>query len=224
MTLVHQRIREELKHMSFEDLQKMREKLGSKVYNATLFGKNNKVKKREFNKLDRDKPLEVSAKRRVPRLMQVVPVKKPVARDPRFDRLCGEYNERAFKKDYGFLDEVKKNDLKTLRKELQKADDPETIKKIKYLIQRLENQLRETDRKMKKQQTEKMEKQEILEAIKKGEKPHFKKKSEKKILDLVAQYEELKESGKLKKHIQRLRKKKMIKDRKKMAKSDAIDD
>lgn len=40
--------------------------------------------------------------------------------------------------------------------------------------------------------------------------------AEKKVLDLVSQYEELKNTGKLKKHIQRLRKKNKHKDRTKL--------
>jgi ribosomal RNA-processing protein 36 len=40
--------------------------------------------------------------------------------------------------------------------------------------------------------------------------------AEKRILDLVEQYEELKESGKLRKHIQKHRKKNAQKDRKKL--------
>lgn len=41
--------------------------------------------------------------------------------------------------------------------------------------------------------------------------------AEKRVLDLVSQYEELKKTGKLKKHIERLRKKNASKDRKKLA-------
>lgn len=40
--------------------------------------------------------------------------------------------------------------------------------------------------------------------------------AEKKVLDLVSQYEELKNTGKLKKHIKRLRKKNVHKDRAKL--------
>lgn len=39
-------------------------------------------------------------------------------------------------------------------------------------------------------------------------------------MDLVSQYEDLKNSGKLKKHIQRLRKKNISKDRKKFSSMD----
>lgn len=227
--------------MSFEDLQKLKEKLGSKVYNSTIFG-SRPINKRTFRIESRDKPTEMSAKKPVSRFMQAIRIKKHAARDPRFDSLCGTYNEKAFKNAYSFLDKAKENDLKTLKEELKTTEDPKTIKKIKYLIQRLENQLREESRKKHREESKKAEQKAILEAIERGEKPQYKKKckyiqyfffnvsdyiviflllltAEKKILDLVSQYEELKNTGKLKKHIQRLRKKSAGKDKKRFAAS-----
>ncbi|KAJ8674296.1 hypothetical protein QAD02_005558 [Eretmocerus hayati] len=207
-------IRKEMSQMSFEDLHKLRDKLGTKVYNAALFGiKKTKVVKK-FKRENKNRPREESAKKQVPRFREVIPVRKlQRPRDPRFDRLCGTFNEKAFKNSYSFLLDVKKNDLKKLKKELENEEDPKQIKKIKYLIQRLENQLREEERKETKSAKEKEEKQRLVQAIKSGEKPIFKKKSEKRLVNLVSQYEELKNSGKLKKHIQRIRKKKLKKDR-----------
>lgn len=43
------KIREELSTMSFEELQKLKEKLGTKVYNEAMFGKS-KVKKKAFKR------------------------------------------------------------------------------------------------------------------------------------------------------------------------------
>ncbi|XP_076299546.1 ribosomal RNA processing protein 36 homolog [Lasioglossum baleicum] len=212
-------IRAELSQMSFEDLQKLKEKLGTKVYNAALFGPK-KVRKIEFKRENRNRPREMSAKKPVARFREIVHAKKNIPRDPRFDSLCGTFSSKQFKKAYGFLSEVKENDIKKLKKELQETEDPKMIKKIKYLIQRLENQLREGKRRDQKEQKVSEDKKELVEAIKKGEKPAFKKKSEKKMLDLVSQYEELKSSGKLKKHIQRLRKKNQHKDRQKLTATD----
>lgn len=81
------------------------------------------------------RPMEVSAKRPVPLLRQVVAVKKPVSRapwrsqplcsaehpetllfiffltqtfrDPRFDDLSGEYKPEIFEKTYKFIDDIK---------------------------------------------------------------------------------------------------------------------
>ncbi|KMR05008.1 ribosomal rna processing 36-like protein [Lasius niger] len=210
-----EQIREELKHMSFEDLQKLKEKLGTKIYNETIFG-NKRKEKTEFKRENKNRPREMSAKKPVSRFKELVSVKKVVARDPRFDSLCGTFDEKAFKHSYAFINDLRENDLKTLQNELKEATDPKTKKKINYLIQRLENQLREAKKRKEKEEKKQEEKKEVLESIKRGEKPVFKKKSEKKVLNLVSQYEELKNKGKLKKHIQRLRKKNKHKDRAKL--------
>ncbi|XP_076666945.1 ribosomal RNA processing protein 36 homolog [Andrena cerasifolii] len=212
-------IRAELSQMSFEDLQKLKEKLGTKVYKEALFGPRN-ARKVDFKRGNKNRPREMSAKKTVSRFQEVVQVKKHLPRDPRFDSLCGTFKPKEFKKAYGFLSDMKQNDLKALKKKLKETEDPKMIKKIKYLIQRLENQIHEEKRRDNKEERKKHEKEGIAEAIKRGEKPSFKKKSEKRVLDLVSQYEELKSTGKLKKHIQRLRKKNMHKDRQKLATSE----
>lgn len=230
--------------MSFEDLQKLKEKIGTKIYNATLFGpkKTSKSEKTLLKRENKNRPREQSAKKMVTRFREVIPIKKKHLRDPRFDSLCGEFNEKAFKNSYSFLTEYRKNDLIQLQKQLRNEVDPKQIKKIKYLIQRLENQIREEQRKKEKEAKEREEKNQIKEAIKSGEKPVFKKKckyqvscmllklnqeenfsrqifyftAEKRIENLVSQFEELKNTGRLKKHIKRLRKKNIKKDRQRL--------
>lgn len=164
--------------MSFEELQKLKEKLGTKVYNETIFGKRNKKKigKAEFKRENKNRPREMSAKKPVPRYKELTQVKKVVSRDPRFDSLCGTFNEKAFKHSYAFINKLRENDLKTLQKELKKTTDLKAVKKIKYLTQRLENQLREEKKKKEKEEKKQQEKIELLESVKRGEKPVFKKK------------------------------------------------
>lgn len=161
--------------MSFEDLQKLKEKLGTKVYNETIFGKKNK-KKPEFKRENKNRPREISAKKPIPRYKEATQVKKIISRDPRFDSLCGTFDEKAFRHSYAFINKLRENDLKTLHKELKETTDIKTIKKIKYLIQRLENQLREEKKKKGKEEKKGEEKKELLESVKRGEKPTFKKK------------------------------------------------
>lgn len=173
--LFQSEVRKKLSHISFEELQKLKEKLGTKVYNSAFFG-DRKPKEGKFKRENKNRPREESSKKQVSRFREIIPVKKKIIRDPRFDSLCGTFNEKAFKNSYSFLTEVKENDLKNLKKELKTEEDPKRIKKIKYLIQRLENQLREERRKNEKEQKELEEKQEIKSALKRGEKPVFKKK------------------------------------------------
>lgn len=160
--------------MSFEALQKLKEKLGTKVYNETIFGKKNK-KKIEFKRENKNRPREISAKKPIPKY-KVTQVKKVVSRDPRFDSLCGTFDEKAFRHSYAFINKLRENDLKTLQKELKETTDVKATKKIKYLIQRLENQLREEKKKKEKEEKKWQEKKGLLESVKQGEKPAFKKK------------------------------------------------
>jgi len=229
--------------MSFKELMKLKETLGTKIYNETVFGRKSK-RKVEFKRENKNRPREISSKKPVSRLNPAVVIKKFVSRDPRFDSLCGTYDEKAFKYSYAFLDEYRANDLKTLQEELKRTTDPKMIKKIKYLIQRLENQLKEGKKQKEKEEKKQQEKKELLETIKRGKKLVFKKKceliilkfntffiilfcffaAEKKILNLVSQYEELKNTGKLKKHIQRLRKKNKHKDRAKLRQKEELNE
>lgn len=163
--------------MSFEDLQKLKERLGSKFYNEAVFGASPRPKKRaDFKRENKNRPREATSKIQVPRFKEVVPVKKQVLRDPRFDSLCGTFNEKAFKNSYKFLNEFVENDLKALRSELKSTEDPKTVKKIKYLIQRLENKQRESKNRETKELRDVEEKKEKIETLKRGEKPVFKKK------------------------------------------------
>lgn len=64
-----------------------------------------------------------------------MPVSKTQKRDPRFDPLCGEFNDKLFKENYKFVNEYKAKDLQFLKKQIQEEEDPERRKAIKYLIQ-----------------------------------------------------------------------------------------
>ncbi|XP_054264923.1 ribosomal RNA processing protein 36 homolog [Macrosteles quadrilineatus] len=208
------KIREELSSLSFEDLQKLKEKLGTKVYNQTIFGVKKEKTSSEFKRANKNRPREESSKKKVPPLREVVPIKKNTVCDPRFDSSCGTFNEEAFKNAYSFINDIKQNEKQQLYKELKKTPNQERKKEIKYLIQRIENQEREEKIKQKKKEKLQQEKEEQIQSLRQGKKPQFIKKSERKVLDLVERYEELKETGKLKKHIEKRNKKLLNKDRK----------
>ncbi|XP_034249381.1 ribosomal RNA processing protein 36 homolog [Thrips palmi] len=210
------KIRDELSTMSFEELQKLKEKLGTKVYNEAMFGKR-EVHRNRFKRENKNRPREMSSKKPVPVLQQVLPVTKKPPRDPRFDSLCGEFNEKAFKAAYGFISEYKRSELKQLKEELKTTTDPTRKSQIKYLVQRMENQFREIERQKKKQAREEEEKTAQIEAMKEGKTPYFRKKVEKRMVDLIDQYEELKKKGKVSKKIEKYRQKIVVKNRKKIS-------
>lgn len=71
--------------MSFEDLQKLKEKLGSKVYNEAVFGvapKRRTSKHTVFRRENKNRPREMSSKRPVP-LIDAKATEQKEVRDPR---------------------------------------------------------------------------------------------------------------------------------------------
>lgn len=121
---------------------KLKEKIGAKLYSETVFdvpesGKRKRPAQIEYKRENKNRPREMSAKRPIKIKNNLIQVKKTEPRDPRFDPLCGNYNEQEFKRSYKFIDQVKMNELKMLKEELKETEDPKRVAKIKYLIQRL---------------------------------------------------------------------------------------
>lgn len=196
----------ELSEISFGELIQLGEKLGYKTIKQAKYGtKNTQTTTSRKNK---NRPREASSKQPPDEMKEKKPKLKNV--DPRFDRLFGNYNEESFKKDYSFLTDIQNREKRELKKQLSKANDSKEQEKIKYLISRLDNQQREHSKINKRKQKEKEEVKSRIEALEKGQKPYFRTKYEKKLLNLVDKYDELKKTGKLGKHI----KKKERKDKK----------
>ncbi|XP_045079632.1 ribosomal RNA processing protein 36 homolog [Coregonus clupeaformis] len=157
------------------------------------------------------------AKRPAPFLRQVVPVKKTVSRDPRFDDLSGEYKPEIFEKTYRFINDIKQRERDVVQKKLKKPlMSNQKKEKLQFLLKRMENQ--ERARKSREQQCEKeLEfKRKQREMAGQGLKPFFLKKSGKKKLELAEKYSELKKSGKLENFLSKKRKRNAGKDRRKL--------
>nr|XP_023021440.1 ribosomal RNA processing protein 36 homolog [Leptinotarsa decemlineata] len=215
------KIREKLSSLSFEELLKMKKDMGAKLYNKTIYGEHKSKPKVDFQRANKNRPREVSSKVRPKKFNKHSEEKAPstkkfVPRDPRFDPLCGQFDEKEFRANYKFLNDIRQNEKKELEKELKNCVNPERNKVIQLLIQRINNQLREHN-KIETEELKKVEeKMEIRRKLKSGEKPNFKKKSVKKLEDLIDKYETLKKSNKLKKHIEKRSKKLIGKSKKKM--------
>ncbi|KAL3872529.1 hypothetical protein ACJMK2_035752 [Sinanodonta woodiana] len=216
-------LKEELSGLSFEELLKVKEKIGLKVFNQLMYG--NKMKSaatktskpnKKFKRENKNRPMEISSKVHVPRVRQVIPVKKKIARDPRFDDLSGQYNETFFKEAYSFLDDVKAKEKEKVKVLLKKEKDEEKKKNMQALMNRMNQQ--EQSMLQKKKQTELLNewKKKEEERVKEGKNPYFLKKSDKKTLVLAEKYKELKKSGKVEKYLNKKRKKNAQKERKKL--------
>lgn len=188
------------------------------MYNQAIFGQNKqqRVVKKTFKRVNANRPMEMSSKRPVP--MGTVDVaKKNKPRDPRFDPKCGEYDSSKFKEQYEFVNDMRTSEVTELREKLNKTQDPKEVKRLKFVIQRMDNQIREEGKRKEKvtKQKEEEKAQSVVKA--EGKKPFYKKQSQVKAEDLVKKYLELKSSGKLEKHLEKRRKKNTAKDRKKFS-------
>ncbi|KAJ8366022.1 hypothetical protein SKAU_G00148530 [Synaphobranchus kaupii] len=209
-------IKRELSTMSFEDIMKLQNKVGRKAYNEVAYGAKNKQVHEKKKRLNKNRPMEMSAKRPAPFLRQVVPVKKPVLRDPRFDDLSGEYKPEIFEKTYSFIHDIKQKEKEIVQKKLRKVKKPKRREQMQQLLKRMVNQ-QEAHKRQQLQREKQLElKRKQREMVGHGHSPYFLKKSDQRRLELAEKYRELKRGGKLENFLSKKRKRNAAKDRRKM--------
>lgn len=168
--------------MCFEDLQKLKNEMGAKLYNKTVYG--TKKPQTDFKRANKNRPREISSKRPLKlgnnnnnsAAVAVTVKKQEVPRDPRFDPLCGEFDKATFTKNYNFINDLRKREKNQLEKELNTAKEIDKKKNLKHVIQRLDNQIREQAAQDTISTEINEEKNEIKNKLKRGEKVSYKKK------------------------------------------------
>ncbi|XP_039241464.1 ribosomal RNA processing protein 36 homolog [Pipra filicauda] len=204
--------------MSFEEILQMQSDARTRVCKQMTSGKKTSKPTKAMVKQQQGKkgPLEMSAKKPVPFLRQVVSVRKKVHRDPRFDDLSGEYKPEIFMKTYSFLDSIKKQEKEMVQKQLKKCRNMEQKEKLQQLLNRMTQQEQAQKKQQKLRERELSLKRQQRELAKQGKKPFFLKKSEKRKLELAEKYAELKRSGKLESFLNKKRKRNAIKDKRRL--------
>lgn len=94
-------------------------------------------KGKSFKRLNKNRPQEVSSKKPASVFRPVFQTQKIERIDPRFSNAFGEYKPEFFTKSYGFIDEMRENEVKLLDQQFKDETDPEEKAKIKIAIQRL---------------------------------------------------------------------------------------
>ncbi|XP_069023913.1 ribosomal RNA processing protein 36 homolog [Embiotoca jacksoni] len=210
-------IRKELSSMTFEDIMKLQNDVGTKVYNEVAYGSGRTPGTRRKKRLNKNRPVEISAKKPVAFLRQVVPVRKPTLRDPRFDDLSGEYKPEIFEKTYKFINDIKYREKEMVQKQLKKTkQNNQRREKLQFLLKRMENQERARKSQELQRERELQLKRQQREQANQGGRPFFLKQSEKKKLQLAEKYQELKKGGKLESFLSKKRKRNAGKDRRKL--------
>uniref|UniRef100_A0A8B9HGD2 rRNA biogenesis protein RRP36 n=1 Tax=Astyanax mexicanus TaxID=7994 RepID=A0A8B9HGD2_ASTMX len=203
-----------LSTVSFEDIMRLQNKVGTKALKKIAYGTTkNKQTAEPMKRLSKHRPEEMSAKKPVPFLRKVVPTKKMVSRDPRFDDLSGEFRPDVFKQTYNFIGEIREKEAES---KLKKVKSEAKREELKSLLKRMKNQ--DSARQRLEQQREKalQFKRQQRELVGQGHRPFYLKKSDKKKLELANKYTELKKSGKLENFLSKKRKRNANKDRRKL--------
>jgi len=213
-------LRKELSDMPFEDLQKLKEKIGTKMFSQAMSsGKKcdkQKTDQRTFKRSNKNRPMEMSSKRPVKIIRDGVKKATTVTRDPRFDDLSGEYSDTFFNKAYSFIGDVKQREKEKLEAKLKKESNPEKKQQLQFLVNRMKQQEKSEHQKQARIDQERSFKKKEKELVKEGKTPFYLKKSDKKTLELAEKYKELSKSGKVDKFLLKKRKKSAAKDRKKL--------
>lgn len=189
--------------MPFAELIKLKNQLGSKVYNEAMFGvdakatRKRKQPKLEFKRENKNRPRETTSKKQV----SLMGSKKSKfkhqsadgSRDPRFDSRCGDFDRDQFKQNYDFVGEIRQKEAVELKEQLkQMGNGPsDEKKKLKLLLQRMENQNLE-EKKLKERKLAKVkEKTEIKEAVKSDKKPFFASKRKIFLINIFLKWKSL---------------------------------
>uniref|UniRef100_A0A2R9CEN9 rRNA biogenesis protein RRP36 n=1 Tax=Pan paniscus TaxID=9597 RepID=A0A2R9CEN9_PANPA len=191
-------------NMSFEELLELQSQVGTKTYKQLVAG--NSPKKQGSRPpiqnacvADKHRPLEMSAKIRVPFLRQVVPISKKV-RKKEFQDQHGQHGETL-------------SLLKLVKKQLKKHRSGEEHEKLQQLLQRMEQQEMAQQERKQQQELHLALKQERRAQAQQGHRPYFLKKSEQRQLALAEKFKELKRSKKLENFLSRKRRRNAGKDR-----------
>lgn len=202
--------------LPFETLLKLQDTIGSKQFREYQNKSEGNSIPKEPKKIvkilkfrhdsDDEGPEEFSSKHPPKKQKKLLkPPRQPRSVDPRFSSRCGEYKEKHFKRNFQFAFDLKDQEIQELKK---LRDNKEEGEKAKYLVQRMENQKREA---MKRSNVRKNK-----PVITPNGAKYFPSKKEIEAKELVAKFEELKNSGKLQKHLEKRRKKQAGKERKKL--------
>lgn len=103
-------IRSELNSMTFEQIQQLQNKLGLKKFKEVMQEKSTQGEVKNFKRLNKNRPQELTSKKPVSIFRNVFQVSKKEYIDPRFNPAIGEYKPEVFRKSYGFVNEMRLNE------------------------------------------------------------------------------------------------------------------
>lgn len=150
------------------------------------------------------------------------PTHKTVARDPRFDPLAGDVNERLIRKAYGFINEYRASEIADLKVRVRKAKTEDERDALKRELLVLESKRKTQERKDHAQDVIDEHKRKEKELVAQGKTPFYLKKAALKKKVLVDRFENMSKKQ-VDKAIMRKRKKVAGKEKKELAHLERVD-
>lgn len=203
-----EKILNQLKDVPFETLLRLQKKSQERLASTTRIPNASQKAEMSSNtarRKSKDAPAEMSSKIPVSRFRQVVaPQRKAPARDPRFDSLSGIYNPGLYKKAYGFLDEMREEEIKGLKesiknlemnKDIEEGKYAEELEREKRALNVLEQQTRTEAEREKNQKIKREWRKSMEERVKAGKGTYFMKRRDEKRLRAVQRFNDLKQKG-----------------------------
>eukprot|EP00698_Gefionella_okellyi_P001393 TRINITY_DN1133_c0_g1_i1.p2 TRINITY_DN1133_c0_g1~~TRINITY_DN1133_c0_g1_i1.p2 ORF type:complete len:219 (+),score=29.81 TRINITY_DN1133_c0_g1_i1:79-735(+) len=182
------------------------------ILEARAFGRAAEAKSKKTEELkhrhNKNRPIEQSSKS-VPSLShEIFLAEKKRGRDPRFEAAAGDFQESKFRSNYKFLDDMRLEHSKELRKQLKAQQlDEETRARLQREVQRLNDKVRNDQaRDAEYKALKKRKAEEWTAVVDHGKKPFFPKKSDIKKQKLVAKFEQLEQAGSVDKFLAKRRK------------------
>ncbi|ORX57598.1 DUF947-domain-containing protein [Hesseltinella vesiculosa] len=210
-----QKLKRSLAHVSFEQLADLNHKMDQEAASHDTTKRPNKTQilkdltaaskklrgirqpktKDDMKRASKHSPMEMSSKKAVSRLRNVVESTSVKRRDPRFDKLSGKLNQDLFEKTYDFVNDYKKEEQEQLKKRLAKTKDLDQKAEIKAELTKMKSQEKAALDKKRKQDLARERKKAEADLVKQGKTPYFLKRSEKRKLELMDKYSQLGEKS-----------------------------
>ena len=133
-------------------------------------------------------------------------------RDPRFESLCGTFNEDLYRKSYKFIEDQQEGEIKLLKNMMKKEKDEAQKRHIQADMTRLMQQKLGRERRDKMLERKREYKKKEQEAVAKGKTPYYLKRSVLKQEELKDRFEQLSKKGKLIRYMEKKRKRNAERD------------
>jgi len=127
--------------------------------------------------------------------------KKKVRYDPRFE--CGDFDRIQFTRDYDFINDMRKNELKELKKAGRKEKNPDKADRIRETARNLENQLRSTDEVNAEIEAKAELRRENIRRMNEGANPVYLNRKQMKSKIMEKRFEKIKSGGNMKRYLKK---------------------